>query len=294
MGLNTYQRRLAYAKSHAPITVPVPKVVREEKTPIGSIPSVSSLAPPGFLRGFFSSRPFIIFLSTFIPALLVYILISTLFSTQGLTSRIGMIFSFTSLIFGLFFFIYSLKYYLTIALVLSFSRKGEDQKKRGIGLQADLSNIHLERQPFVSVHIASFNEKRVINRLLTAATSLDYKNYEIIVADDSTDETRDLLATWSKHPRVKISHRDSREGFKGGALREALKITDPKAEFIMVFDADFIPYPDTITQFLKYLQATAGTLDFSKVNEGKLGDIKVNKGENTPNQPSSTFLSLNE
>ena len=269
MGLNTYQRRLAYAKSHAPITVPVPKVVREEKTPIGSIPSVSSLAPPGFLRGFFSSRPFIIFLSTFIPALFAYILISTLFNTQGLTSRIGMIFSFTSLIFGLFFFIYSLKYYLTIALVLSFSRKGEDQKKRGIGLQADLSNIHLERQPFVSVHIASFNEKRVINRLLTAATSLDYKNYEIIVADDSTDETRDLLATWSKHPRVKISHRDSREGFKGGALREALKITDPKAEFIMVFDADFIPYPDTITQFLKYFQSTCGTLDFQQEARSK-------------------------
>ncbi|KKQ94585.1 MAG: hypothetical protein UT20_C0037G0006 [Candidatus Levybacteria bacterium GW2011_GWA1_39_11] len=271
LNLNTYQKRLVFAQSNAPAMSHVPKIVREEKTPIGSIPSISALAPPGFLRGFFSSRPFIIFLSTFIPALLVYILISTLFSTQGLTARIGMIFSFTSLIFGIFFFIYSLKYYLTIALVLSFSRKGEEgpagrqgEKKRGIGLQADLSNIHLERQPFVSIHIASFNEKRVINRLLTAATSLDYENYEVVIADDSTDETLDFLATWSKHPRVKISHRDTREGFKGGALRLALSVCDPRTEFVIVFDADFIPYPDTITQFLKYFQSTAGTLDFQQ------------------------------
>src|SRR3990167_7759420 len=39
---------------------------------------------------------------------------------------------------------------------------------------------------------------------------------------------------------------------------------DPATEFVLVFDADFLPYPDTITQFLKYFQVTTGTLEFGK------------------------------
>ncbi|MDZ4245570.1 MAG: glycosyltransferase family 2 protein, partial [Dehalococcoidia bacterium] len=36
--------------------------------------------------------------------------------------------------------------------------------------------------------------------------------------------------------------------------------------FVTIFDADFLPYPDTITQFLKYFQVTAGGLDFRKAS----------------------------
>ncbi|TMF67296.1 MAG: glycosyltransferase, partial [Chloroflexi bacterium] len=46
-----------------------------------------------------------------------------------------------------------------------------------------------EQQPFVSVHVALYNEARVVDRLLAACTSFDYKSYEVIVVDDSTDET---------------------------------------------------------------------------------------------------------
>ena len=38
---------------------------------------------------------------------------------------------------------------------------------------------------------------------------------------------------------IKLIHRTTRSGFKGAALREALKHTDKRAEFIVVFDADF-------------------------------------------------------
>jgi cellulose synthase/poly-beta-1,6-N-acetylglucosamine synthase-like glycosyltransferase len=239
----------------------------------------------------------------------------TLFHAQTLLARIGMFFAFTALACGMLFFLYSLKYYLTIAVILSFSRSSKAEPTRGSGLGAffsklfgisitvedgephparapaislrlDLTTIQLERAPFVSIHVATYNEKRVIDRFLLAATSMDYPNYEVIVADDSTDETVTLLEQWKGHPKVKISHRTTREGYKGGALKQALTLTDPRAEFILVFDADFIPYPDAITQFLKYFQAMMGSLQPESIKQSPVAAVQgyqwhiLNKSEN--------------
>ncbi|MCS7303478.1 MAG: glycosyltransferase, partial [Bacteroidota bacterium] len=45
-------------------------------------------------------------------------------------------------------------------------------------------------------------------------------------------------------------HRDKREGFKAGALKEGLERTD--AEFIAIFDADFIPNPEFLNRTIHY------------------------------------------
>src|SRR3990167_2539387 len=50
--------------------------------------------------------------------------------------------------------------------------------------------------------------------------------------------------------------------FKGGALKIALTLVNPVTEFVSIFDADFVPYPDTLELFMKYFQAQAGTLEF--------------------------------
>jgi exosortase/archaeosortase family protein len=52
--------------------------------------------------------------------------------------------------------------------------------------------------------------------------------------------------------KLKIIHRGDRAGFKGGALNEALKHTSPKAEYVVVLDADFVPDPDLLRRFLAY------------------------------------------
>src|SRR3989344_6836872 len=258
---------------------------------------------------------------------------------------LGWVFASIALSMGSVFFLYSLKYYITLAVVLSFSREAQDltqgsrlstqdSKKdfsrqssvfsskigwlgRGVGihndpgssmpdpgssssggglepsqtgLTPDVSQVKLERYPFISVHLPLFNESKVVERLLKACTSFDYPNYEVVVADDSTDETTGIVERFLKGyqgeareikgdqgeeilhvtpstpdtPSFTLIHRADREGFKGGALREALRATDPRAEFIVVFDADFVPYPDTLELFLKYFQAAAGSLDFRR------------------------------
>jgi len=174
-------------------------------------------------------------------------------------------FAFAGLFLGAVFFAYAVKYYLSTAMVLLTTLVGAPRngtghaKANGNGLNRINGNgngngngyhIDLGYHPFVSVHVAAYNEKRVIERLLTALSQLEYPEYEVVVVDDSTDESVQILERWRDRPRFKILHRMSRAGYKGGALREALRYTDPRAEYIVVFDADSVPFPDSIERLL--------------------------------------------
>ncbi len=306
--LNTYERRLTFATS-------------QQKKEI-EISAIEEVQVPKVLRYSFSSflsPPLRFWISPEIKLYLVLCIISFFVSIVSITTVseylkviplwifMGKLTAFFSLVMGIIFFIYSAKYYITIAIVLSFSRKGE-QSGKGLGslfgnifgfsfdvttekvgrngLSTDIAHTTLQEHPFVSIHVSTYNEKRVIDRLLTAVTSMEYDNYEIVVADDSNDETYELLKQWEHNPRIKISHRDTRDGYKGGALSQALRVTDPKAEYVMVFDADFIPYPDSISQFLKYIKATVGSLEEERIRESKVAAVQgyqwhvLNKSEN--------------
>jgi cellulose synthase/poly-beta-1,6-N-acetylglucosamine synthase-like glycosyltransferase/ActR/RegA family two-component response regulator len=206
----------------------------------------------------------------------------------------------TALFFGFSFFAYGLKYYMSVALILfatngngikhansHIGRKfngwsngirqgggkdgGQTRGVNGLGLVSqENGRLPAHLQPFISIHLPLYNEAMVVDRLLTACTSMKYENYEVIVADDSTDETTTILRErWASHPRVKLSHREDRSGFKGGALKVATERIDPRTEFIAVFDADFVPPPDILHQFLAYFYGENG-----EHASGKHGDQK--------------------
>src|SRR3989344_5713415 len=221
------------------------------------------------------------------------------------STPIGLVFASLALLMGSLFFLYSIKYYLTLAVVLSFNQsetvKEQESKSKAMGLKPNLDNIVLTKYPFISIHIPLFNEKNVVERAIKAAANFEYGEpastrgestrgrYEVILADDSTDETTDIIDNYLKQfngssarlpagqvkqdqytlttaevrpgVTVKHLHRSTRSGFKGGALSLALQLTDPRAEFISVFDADFVPYPDTLTLFLKYFEASKKSND---------------------------------
>lgn len=108
--------------------------------------------------------------------------------------------------------------------------------------------------PAVAVQLPLYNEPSVAGRLVDAAAALDYPgSLEIQVLDDSTDGTPAIVEERLAAARargVKISHirRGSREGYKAGALSRGLETTD--AEILVIFDADFLPPPDVVTQMV--------------------------------------------
>src|SRR5690554_5836492 len=109
--------------------------------------------------------------------------------------------------------------------------------------------------PMVTVQLPIFNERYVVERLIDAVATLNYpaNKLEIQVLDDSTDITRQLIQNKIKeYPQLNIQyvHREARQGFKAGALKEGLKMA--KGEFVAVFDADFVPDPDFLMKTLPY------------------------------------------
>src|SRR5437868_14337472 len=95
-------------------------------------------------------------------------------------------FAFTGLFLGAIFFAYAIKYYLSTVMVLlttlvggARNGNGNGSKTNGNGLSRINGNgngyhVDLGYHPSVSVHVAAYNEKRVIERLLNALSQLAY------------------------------------------------------------------------------------------------------------------------
>lgn len=100
--------------------------------------------------------------------------------------------------------------------------------------------------PTVTIQLPIYNEKYVAKRLVDSVCNLDYPKdkMRIMVCDDSDDDTVELIQDVVddyKKQGFQIEHvrRDSRKGYKAGALKHAMKSTD--SELVAIFDADFIP-----------------------------------------------------
>ncbi len=117
---------------------------------------------------------------------------------------------------------------------------------------------HFAELPSVTVQIPLFNERLVAQRIVDTVVKIDYPQdkLQIQIVDDSTDETRDIIALAVKQYsaqgiNIQHVHRTNRQGYKAGALKEAMETAT--GEFIAIFDADFVPTPsiikDTIHHF---------------------------------------------
>lgn len=108
--------------------------------------------------------------------------------------------------------------------------------------------------PSVSIHLPLYNEESVASRLIESCLNLDYpKNkFEIIIIDDSNDRTTEVVEFYKKnYPElIKVIRRDSRDGYKAGALQSALIKT--ASEFIAIFDADYMPPKDFLKKMIPF------------------------------------------
>jgi len=115
----------------------------------------------------------------------------------------------------------------------------------------------LDPLPVVTIQLPLYNEMYVADRLIESVCRMAYprEKLEIQVLDDSTDETRGIAELAVRRfaaegVDIKYLHRTDRRGFKAGALEEGLKTA--RGEFVAIFDADFIPKPDFLTQLMPY------------------------------------------
>src|SRR5438093_1412983 len=113
--------------------------------------------------------------------------------------------------------------------------------------------------PVVTIQLPLYNEMYVADRLIDAVCRIEYPRelLEIQVLDDSTDETRSIAESTVRRFAaqgidIKYFHREDRVGFKAGALEAGLR--SARGEFIAIFDADFIPTQDFLTNLIPHFR----------------------------------------
>jgi cellulose synthase/poly-beta-1,6-N-acetylglucosamine synthase-like glycosyltransferase len=97
------------------------------------------------------------------------------------------------------------------------------------------------------------------------AEAYDPQRVEILILDDSDDDTIDEIDEvvkiyQEKGAKIEVLRRESRQGFKAGALQYALDRTE--AEFIAIFDSDFTPPADFLLRTVPHftLDETLGVI----------------------------------
>ncbi|MEM0481129.1 MAG: glycosyltransferase family 2 protein [Candidatus Aenigmatarchaeota archaeon] len=93
----------------------------------------------------------------------------------------------------------------------------------------------------ISIIIPTYNERETIKDLIYKIYALNFKNYEIIIVDDSYDNTAEIARKILKKLKIKakVIKREKRLG-KGSAIREGLK--NSKGKYLVLIDAD-LEYP---------------------------------------------------
>lgn len=141
---------------------------------------------------------------------------------------------------------------LQLSLAIAYVRNKRKQK-------AGLLPFDPENAPKVTVQLPMFNELYVADRIIETISHFEYPRdkFQIQVLDDSTDETKDVIAkkvaeVAARGINIQHIHRVDRTGYKAGALDAAMDRVE--GDFIAIFDADFIPDPDFLTKTMPYFQ----------------------------------------
>lgn len=112
-------------------------------------------------------------------------------------------------------------------------------------------------KPFVSIHIPTYNEPpELVIQSLEALASLNYPAFEVIVLDNNTSDP----ALWKPveaacerlGSQFRFYHYDNVTGYKAGALNICNTLTDKRAEFILVIDADYQVAPNLLQKAIAY------------------------------------------
>jgi len=136
------------------------------------------------------------------------------------------------------------------ALLWSYLRhRRERAQPRTRFAEADLPNV--------TVQLPMFNELLVAERVIDASARIDYPRdrFEIQVLDDSTDATASIARARCEALRrdglnIRYIRRASREGYKAGALEHGSRVA--QGEFVLVFDADFVPPKSSVRDLIDY------------------------------------------
>jgi glycosyltransferase involved in cell wall biosynthesis len=112
----------------------------------------------------------------------------------------------------------------------------------------------MSERPLISIVIPSRNEAKDIKRTIEACLAINYEPKEIIVVDDSTDCTPQIVASYASRG-VRLIHRKQNRNGCCGARNLGMKLA--QGEIIVLLNADNVPRPDFLDRLLSHYQEGA-------------------------------------
>ena len=102
-----------------------------------------------------------------------------------------------------------------------------------------------------SIVIPTYNEEQDIGGTLDALMALDHPDFEIVVVDDSTDRTPEIVRTYASRD-VHLIRPEIREGRCGA---RNLGILSAAGDVVVILNADVRPQPDFLRRIQQYYEA---------------------------------------
>jgi cellulose synthase (UDP-forming) len=136
-----------------------------------------------------------------------------------------------------------------LILYLAFLR-ASDRHAEADAHEARLRSLPPEATPSVDLYIPTFNESlEVLEKTITGALCLEYPNFKIWVLDDGR---RPWLKAFCEAKGVGYLTRPDNAHAKAGNINHALTKTD--ADFVAIFDADFIPQRNFLIRTMGFFE----------------------------------------
>ncbi len=105
-----------------------------------------------------------------------------------------------------------------------------------------------DRYPFISVLVPARNEENNIYKCVTSLLDQDYPNFEVIVNNDSSDRTGEILESLSaEYGRLKVIHSAHlEEGWVGKQWSCHRLYREARGEYLLFVDADTVHHPEML------------------------------------------------
>jgi glycosyltransferase involved in cell wall biosynthesis len=109
----------------------------------------------------------------------------------------------------------------------------------------------------ITVGIPSYNERQNIANLLRAIEEQQTQIFEVLISDDSSDNTPSLVRNFAQHSvlDIQLFHHDTRRG-AAAAWNEIIQRA--AGDVIVLYDADTIPHPCCTQQLASHIQGDVG------------------------------------
>lgn len=118
--------------------------------------------------------------------------------------------------------------------------------------------------PMVSIHLACCNEPPdMVLATIKSLQALDWPRLEILIVDNNSSDPRcwQPIQAYVEDQRragdhrLRFIHLPQWPGYKAGALNEALRRTDPQAQWVAVVDADYVVHPHWLRRLAGWFES---------------------------------------